>query len=159
MKLIHAILIVMIQIKKTSASDKDFASLVRDLDAELAVVDGEDHAFYDQFNKIGNIRNAIVLYYQDQPIGCGALKEFDTEAMEIKRMYIKQGYRGRGLASKILSNLENWALELNYKKCVLETGKRQKEAVILYKKRGYTEIPNYGPYIGVENSLCFEKIL
>ncbi len=149
----------MIEIKKTSSSDKDFIALVSDLDAELAVRDGDDHAFYNQFNKISNIKHAIVIYIEDQPIGCGAIKVLEANAMEVKRMYVKQGYRGRGLAMKILSCLEKWAFELGYKKCVLETGKRQHEAVNLYKKSGYKRIPNYGQYAGIENSLCFEKNL
>jgi putative acetyltransferase len=59
----------------------------------------------------------------------------------------------------VLSELESWAAELGYPKCVLETGKRQPEAIALYEKQGYQRIPNYGQYIGVENSVCFEKVL
>jgi hypothetical protein len=55
--------------------------------------------------------------------------------------------------------LENWAGELSYAKCILETGKRQPEAIGLYKKNGYKLIPNYGQYAEAENSLCFEKEL
>ena len=67
--------------------------------------------------------------------------------------------RGKGLASKILNELEVWSKELGYEKIVLETGKRQTEAVALYNKCGYKIVPNYGQYIGVANSVCFEKIL
>jgi GNAT superfamily N-acetyltransferase len=74
-------------------------------------------------------------------------------------MFVSPGSRNKGIASKILSELENWASELSYTKCVLETGKRQPEAVGLYKKNGYKLIPNYGQYTGVENSVCFEKEL
>jgi len=55
--------------------------------------------------------------------------------------------------------LEHWAVELGYKKCVLETGKRQPDAIALYTKQGYESIPNYGQYMGMENSVCFEKEL
>lgn len=157
--MIQSIVSEMIEIKKTSSTDKDFVMLVNYLDAELAEVDGDDHAFYDQFNKISDINYAIVIYLGGQPVGCGAIKALQTDAMEVKRMYIKQEYRGKGLAKKILGSLEKWTLELGYKKCVLETGKRQSEAVNLYKKSGYISIPNYGQYAGVENSLCFEKHL
>jgi GNAT superfamily N-acetyltransferase len=58
-----------------------------------------------------------------------------------------------------LKALENWAREMSYSRCVLETGIRQPDAIALYKKNSYTLIPNYGQYIGVENSLCFEKYL
>jgi putative acetyltransferase len=59
----------------------------------------------------------------------------------------------------VLAELEAWAAELGYPKCVLETGKRQPEAIALYEKQGYQRISNYGQYIGVENSVCFEKVL
>ena len=79
--------------------------------------------------------------------------------MEVKRMYTLPGYRGKGYASKILAELENWAAEMSYGKCVLETGKKQPEAIQLYTRNNYTIIPNYGQYAGIENSVCFEKIL
>ncbi|CAN5592271.1 hypothetical protein BH10BAC5_BH10BAC5_07190 [soil metagenome] len=67
--------------------------------------------------------------------------------------------RGKGIAPKILEELEKWAAELGYKKCILETGKNQTEALALYRKSGYKEIPNYEQYVNMRNSLCFEKIL
>jgi len=97
------------------------------------------------------------VYENDAPAGCGAMKEYQADAMEIKRMYTLPRVRSRGIASKVLHELEVWAKELAYKKCVLETGKRQPEAIELYKKHGYKIIPNYGQYTGIENSVCFEK--
>jgi len=74
-------------------------------------------------------------------------------------MYVIPEKRNKGFASEVLKELENWALELSYNKCILETGKRQPEAISLYKKNGYSNIPNYGQYSGVENSVCFQKVL
>lgn len=148
-----------LRILKTDSSNKDFIALVAALDAELAERDGADHAFYDQFNKIDMIKNALVLYNDKIAIACGAIKQFEKNAMEVKRMYTMPTYRGRGIASKLLSELENWACELGYEKCVLETGKRQPEAISLYRKNGYRTISNYGQYMGIENSVCFEKFL
>jgi putative acetyltransferase len=79
--------------------------------------------------------------------------------MEVKRMFVKEEFRGKGIAGKVLSELEKWARELWFQKCILETGTRQIEAIALYKKSKYSIIPNYGQYEGVENSLCFEKKL
>ena len=87
------------------------------------------------------------------------MKLFGTDAMEIKRMYVPPEKRGSGIASKVLSELERWAGELSSLRCVLETGKKQPEAIALYTKSGYTRIPNYGQYIGKDNSVCFEKML
>jgi GNAT superfamily N-acetyltransferase len=149
----------MINILRTNSENHDFIELVRLLDADLAIRDGDKHTFYDQFNKIDNIRYVVVAYENNIPAGCGAIKEYKPDSMEVKRMYVLPENRKKGIASKILAELEIWARELSYSKCILETGQGQPEAIELYKKNGYTLIPNYGQYAGVENSLCFEKRL
>lgn len=149
----------MITLLRTDSGHHDFVNLVNLLDEELAVRDGEDHSFYAQFNSIGQIKFAVVAFENSQPLGCGAIKEISKEAMEVKRMYVKPEARSGGLATLILKELERWAKELGYTRCVLETGKKQPEAIGLYRKSGYGQIPNYGQYSGVENSLCFEKKL
>lgn len=147
----------MISIIRTASDHPDFVSLVKALDADLAFRDGEETAFYSQYNKIDSIKHAIVAAIDGQAVGCGAIKQFDPKTMEVKRMYTPPEMRGHGIASRVLAELEQWAAELGYSRCVLETGKRQPEAIGLYKKCGYTIIPNYGQYIGIENSVCFEK--
>jgi putative acetyltransferase len=149
----------MITCVRTNSEDFDFQILVKELDEELKIVDGEDHGFYSQFNKTDKIKYVIVAYGDDTPIGCGAIKEFSPDTMEIKRMYVLPNKRGHGVASALLKELENWSMELNYKKCILETGKKQPDAIRLYSKSGYNIIPNYGQYQGIENSVCFEKKL
>jgi len=149
----------MIKVLRTDARHPDFVRLVRLLDAYLVTVDGDDNAFYAQYNGIDDIKYAVVAYENEEPVGCGAIKNFSSEAMEIKRMYTAPTHRGKGIATRILTELEAWASELSCKKCILETGKRQHEAVQLYKKNGYQIIPNYGQYVIMENSVCFEKYL
>jgi putative acetyltransferase len=147
----------MISVKRTNSNDPDFKKLVSQLDAELRVVDGEEHVFYAQLNKTDDI-DAVVAYIDDIPVGSGAIRPAE-DSMEIKRMYTIKEHRGKGIASAIVSELETWTKESGYKKCVLETGKRQPWAISLYKRLGFVEIPNYGHYKGVENSVCFEKKL
>jgi putative acetyltransferase len=149
----------MIHCIRVNSENERFRNLVRELDADLSIRDGEDHSFYDQFNKIDFIKYAIVAFDNEMAVGCGAIKEYSKDTMEVKRMYVLVNRRGQGIASKILNELENWAIELNYKKCILETGKKQPEAIELYKKSGYQVIPNFGQYKNVENSICFEKII
>lgn len=144
-------------IYRTISSDPDFIELVALLDAELAERDGEDHSFYDQFNSIDSLRYVVLLKENHRAVGCGALKIIDHDIMEVKRMFILNEFRGKGLAGSILAELEDWTLELGYSGCRLETGKRQPEAIALYVKNGYQRIPNYGQYKGIENSVCFEK--
>jgi GNAT superfamily N-acetyltransferase len=149
----------MITCIRTDSDNKDFQKLVRELDADLAIRDGEDHSFFAQFNKIDSIRNAVVAYELGIPVGCGAIKHYSEDTMEVKRMYVTPEYRGKGFASSVLKELENWARELNYKKCILETGEKQPEAIALYYKNQYGIIPNFGQYADVLTSVCFEKLL
>lgn len=142
---------------RTDSDNHDFITLVKYLDADLAKRDENDHSFYAQFNTIEKLKHVVVAYENGKPTGCGAMKEFTPGIMEIKRMYTSPEYRGKGIATQILTELECWANVMFYKKCVLETGKRQPEAIAMYKKNGYNLTPNYGQYAGVENSLCFEK--
>ena len=146
-----------IELARTDSSNPDFQKLVAQLDAELAVRDGDDHAFYDQFNKIDSIKHVILAIENGVAVGCGAFKPFPENSVEVKRMFVPLEMRGRGIASAILGGLEKWALELGFEKCVLETGKKQPEAIALYLKNGYRVVPNFGQYVGVENSVCFEK--
>ena len=142
---------------RTDSDNEDFKQLVVLLDEELAKRDGEEHAFYDQFNKIENIKNVIVAYVNQQPVAAGAFKKFSPEAVEIKRMFVMPDFRGRGIAFQVLQELESWAVGLGYSYCILETGKKQPEAIALYKKSGYEVIPNYGQYKNVSNSVCMQK--
>jgi len=145
--------------KRTDSDNPDFQDLVALLDEDLAIRDGAEHAYYHQFNKIVNIRNAIVCFVDDKPIGCGAFKQYAQDKVEIKRMYVFPAYRGKGIGLAILKELEQWAAELKYSNCILETRKKQPEAITLYQKAGYTIIKNYGQYENIENSVCMLKII
>lgn len=147
------------RLTRTNSGDRDFTGLVRELDVYLAEKDGDDHPFYDQYNKLDSIKYALVAYENEIPVACGAIKEFGPGVMEVKRMFTLPLYRGKGFASMVLRELEQWAMELGYSKCILETGKRQVEAIDFYKKNNYRVIPNFGQYAGVEYSICFEKAL
>ena len=149
----------MVSLVRTDATNPEFNKLVRELDKELAVRDGDDHAFYDQYNKLDAIGHVVVAFLDGDACGCGAIKALTEDAMEVKRMFVPFAMRKRGIASAILGELEKWAKELGYKSCILETGEKQPEAVILYKKQGYKTIPNYGQYMGVRTSICFKKLL
>jgi len=150
---------MIMKLARTTSENNDFQNLVRLLDADLAVRDGDEHDFYHQFNGIANIKNCVVLFEDDQAVGCGAFKPHESGSVEIKRMFTRPDFRGKGVAVMVLNELESWAKELGYTTSVLETGNKQPEAIALYQKQGYRRIPNYGQYAGVENSLCFQKEL
>jgi putative acetyltransferase len=146
-------------IERTDSKDINFQKLVALLDEDLARRNGASNDFFAQYNKIDLIKHVVVAYLEGNPIGCAAMKPYDADTMELKRMYVIPAYRGRGIASAILQSLENWAGELAYKKCVLETGDQMPEAIALYRKRAYTVIPNYGQYVAIASSICFAKNL
>ena len=145
------------QIKRTTSDDAGFKNLVALLDKELAIRDGSEHGFYAQFNKIDALKNVVVYQVDNTAIGCGAFKSYDDKTVEIKRMYVLPPFRGQGIAGGILNELEQWAAELGYTACILETGKKQPEAISLYQKAGYVITPKYGQYEKVGNSVCMKK--
>ena len=149
----------MIEIKRTSSSETDFQHLVSELDGELSKRNGETNEFFAQYNKIDQIKNVIIATIDNKPVGCGAMKAYDSDTMEIKRMFVPIEMRGKGIAVHILKNLEKWAKEMNYSKCILETGNKMLEAIRLYEKSNYKVVPNYGQYNGIEDSICFKKHL
>jgi len=144
---------------RSDSDNADFKALVKLLDLELAKRDGDDHSFYAQYNKIDKIKHVVLFYENGSPIACGAIKEFGPDTMEIKRMYTITEFRGKGIASIVLREMETWATEMGYKRCILETGKKQPEAISLYFKNGYQPISNYGQYAGIENRVGVEKNL
>src|SRR5690349_19059383 len=111
----------MITLRRSNSNDTDFQTLVALLDEELRLLDGDDHVFYGQLNKTYDV-DCVIAYIDGKPVGCGAIRKFSDEAMEIKRMYTLKEFRGKGIATTIVDDLEKWSRELGYTSCVLETG-------------------------------------
>lgn len=144
---------------RTDSTHADFKKLVTELDAELRIRDGDESEFYEQFNKSDSIKYAVVIYQNGVAVGCGALRPYAEDTIEVKRMYVPLEHRSKGIASLVVTELEKWAVELGFYHLILETGIRQPEAIRLYTKNGYQSIPNYGQYEGVSSSVCFAKQL
>ena len=148
-----------IKFTRTTSADADFRKMVNALDDDLNQRNGDIQRQYDQYNKIDKINHAMVIYADGIPVGCGCFKPFDSETIEVKRMFVKPELRGRQLAARLLRELEIWALEEGFTGAVLETGVRQVEAQRLYSIAGYSKTENYGQYMGMEDSLCYRKQL
>lgn len=149
----------MVTITKTSTTDGNFILLEAMLDEELLERYGDIQLLYQPYNKIGRVETAIVAFHNTQPVGCGCIKHRDEGTVEIKRMFIKKEYRGKGISKELLSELEKWAIQLGYNNAVLETGLLQPESIGLYTGMDYEPIPNYEPYMEKVQSLCFGKTL
>jgi putative acetyltransferase len=148
-----------IKIKRCSTNDADFTFLISCLDHELWNELSEDKATYDPHNKVPNLSTAVVLYKNDLPVACGCYKEVDKNTIEIKRMFVQKQWRGKGFSKMILTELENWGREEGYQYSILETSIHFNTARSLYQNNGYEVISNYGPYIDLEESICFRKQL
>lgn len=146
--------------KRTTAADPDFQTLVTQLDKDLWGRYQPYQAKYDGFNKVDDSARVVVIFQDEKPVGCGCFRPLsDPFCVEIKRMFVEPAFRGKGVAQQILEELENWAAEEGNKTARLETGTKQPEAIGLYEKTGYSRIENYGPYVGMETSVCLEKRL
>ena len=145
--------------QRTTSQNADFDTLVIDLNNYLSEQYGEIQKQYSPHNKVDGIDTVIVIYDGDKPVGCGCFKPYDEDAVEIKRMYVRPEARNKGIGALIMQNLEQWATELGYKACVLETGDKQPEAVALYEKAGYVVTEKYGVYVDLNNSICMRKSL
>lgn len=147
------------KIIRTTSANADFRKLVNALDEDLYQRNGDTQKQYDQYNKIDRIKHAVVIYFDNQPVGCGCFKMYDEQTIEVKRMFVQHALRGKKLAAQILQELEKWAIEEGFRFAVLETGVRQIEAIRLYTRAGYSLTENYGQYIGMEDSICYLKNL
>ena len=146
-------------IQRTSANNPDFIYLVSLLDHELWVELNEDQSTYDQYNKVPNIQTAIIIYAAEKPVAIGCFKEYNTNTVEIKRMYVDKAYRGKDISKMILQELERWAIENGFEYSILETSIHFNVAQSLYKNAGYYIIDNYDQYAGLKESVCMKKKL
>ena len=148
----------MFTLKRTTSTHPGFQKLTALFDEYLVDIDGEEKDFFAQYNQI-YIDNVILCYHNEIVVGCGAFKKSENQVAEIKRMFVPIENRGKGIALKILNELEQWAKELNHTSCILETSFKLEHAIALYKKTGYEITENYGQYIGVKSSICMKKII
>ncbi len=143
---------------KTTSENTDFQTLTLQFDEYLVDIDGDEKDFFAQYNQI-YLDHVIVWYEEGQAVGCGAFKQYEDGVAEIKRMFVLPNQRRKGIAQAILNELELWAKNTGCHFCLLETSNKLTNAIALYRKSGYTIIPNYGQYIGVESSVCMKKTI
>ncbi len=143
---------------RTTSVDPAFIALTRALDADLYDRYGPIQDQYAPFNLL-RTDTAVVAYDGELPVGCACMKPFDAEAPEVKRMFVAPSHRRAGVGRALIAELEAWARELGYAAMVLETGNRQPEAVALYERCGFARVPLFGPYVGLDYSICMRKDL
>jgi putative acetyltransferase len=148
-----------IKIKLASANSSEINILTLDLHQDLELIYGK--GTIEEFAEENEKMLVFYVAYDDNEtaVACGALKHYDDQTAEIKRMYVKPKHRGRGISKLILTELEDKAKELNYNRLILETGLKQPEAINLYNKFGYKPFKCYGRHADDPDSRCFEKFI
>jgi putative acetyltransferase len=149
-----------VEIRNVPPNHANLLPLIVELDLDLLERYPAEVIHRIDFNE-PNINQILfaVAYYQDQPVGCGALRPYSQEITELKRFFVKLAYRKQGIAFQLLSFLEQQAVKLGYRTIRLEAGAMQPEALQFYQKHGYTGIDRFGEYVHCEESLCYEKHL
>ncbi len=146
-------------IEAVDVRSADAVRLVARLDDELRRRYGDVQAPFTAANALADHTTFLIAYVGGRPVACGAFRPMDAVAAEVKRMFVEPDCRGRGLARRILNELEERARQAGYSVTRLETGVYQPEAIRLYERAGYRRIANYGVYAGNPDSVCFEKAL
>lgn len=151
-----------ITIVDSQPTDSAALGLIDALSARLAAITGSDGRSH--FQPDAQAPRSCFLLAMDgaEPVGCGALRpldagDADADVGEIKRMYAHRP--GRGIGSLLLAALEDRARGFGYRLLRLETRKVNAAAVAFYLRHGYAVCDNYGPYVGREDAVCFEKRL
>lgn len=132
------------------------ALLDRELSGEYAAEDMHTVNF-EPFHREGGV--FVVAYDGETPVACGALRPISEADVELKRMYVADSHRGRGVSRQVLELLESKARGLGFRKLLLETGDQQTAAIGLYSTSGYHRVAAFGEYVGGARSVCFAKDL
>lgn len=141
-----------------SPDQADVVALIADLDAyQDTLYPAESRYAMDLSSlKESNVRFAVARDIDGRAIGCGAVVLYDGYG-ELKRMFVKQDSRGRGVAHDILALLEASAVEAGTMSFKLETGPYQPEALAFYARNGYVRCGRYGDYRDDPNSVFMSK--
>lgn len=145
----------------TDGSNSDFIGLCRLLDYYLNEIAGgeENRLQYIPYNALDDIEDVILVYENEEPVGCAGFKYYDDKTAEVKRVFVKKEHRGNGISKQLMELLENKAKEKGFRILILESGEPLAEAMGLYHSIGFKVIENYGQYKNMPESICMEKVL
>ena len=139
-------------------ASQDASALIAELDAHLEPLypSASRHGFSVQ-KLIADAVAFFVVREDGEAAGCGGIKLFGTEYGEIKRMYVRPQFRGRGLARLMLDHLTAYARSQGIGILRLETGIHQRAAIRLYEQVGFRRISPFAGYRDDPVSRCYEK--
>ena len=136
----------------------DARALIAELDALLEPLYPIDARYGFSVDKlIAQNVEFFVVRADGAAAGCGGIKFFGDEFGELKRMFVRPQFRGKGLAKMLLVHLENLARSRRVPLLRLETGVHQHDAIAMYEKFGFYRIPPFDVYTDDPISRCYEK--
>jgi len=147
-------------IQVVDTTNQDLLTLIGQLDDYLYTLYPPEEVFVvdvDQPQADGIV--FALAHWNGKAAGCGAYRQLDGQSAELKRIYVDPSYRNKGIASRILTFLEQEAARAGFSSLLLETGPMQTESIALYKKLGFYDIEPFGAYIDCPSSICMKKDL
>ncbi len=147
------------ELRKTDCENPDFLKLCEELDLFLnSAIGGEEkREKYKKFNHADTMDYVIIAYGNKEPAGCGALRKYSEKEIEVKRVFVREAYRGQHIGSMILEELLLQAQKMSFQRMILETGVFLSASVHLYQQYGFEEMENYGPYQNMPESFCMGR--
>ena len=147
--------------KWTDGNSEDFQRFYSKTEEYYSIIVGgiRNREGFVPYNISANITRVLIAYVEGVPAGCVGLKTYSEHEIEIKRLWVNPEYRGNHIADELMDRIEKRAKYFGYEKAILQTRPQMKEAVNLYKNRGYVLIDNYPPYDKLEGAICFAKTL
>lgn len=148
-----------ITLRQVECGNQDFLMLCEELDEYLnkAIGGEKKREKYKQFNHADTMDFVVVAYNGGEAVGCGALRKYSKEEIEIKRIFVKESYRGHNIGGMIMEKLILQAQNKDFRRMILETGVFLMASVRLYKRFGFEKIANYGAYQDMPESLCMGR--
>lgn len=141
----------------TNERDERFIELTKELDNEYFQIHGDVVLKYQEYNDLKDPHIVLLALIYGKPIACASYRLFDKDSIEIKRVYVKKRYRKKGIAYKLVKQLEKLAIEENFRYSYIETGSENEAAINLYKKLDYEIIDNFGYFQGDDLCICMKK--
>lgn len=117
----------------------------------------ENRMDFIPYNISDIIQDVLLAYIDGKCVACAGLKKYSEFDVEIKRVWVEPDYRYKNIATKMMKILEEKAIENGFHRLILQTREIMYDAVALYKKLGYVQIPNYPPYDKLEGAVCYAK--
>lgn len=143
-------------LRQVDSDNRDFIYLCSELDSFLDIAIGGEskREKYKKFNHLDTMDYVIIAYYQEEAVGCAALRRYSDTDIEVKRVFVRENYRGQNVAGLLLEQLISYAKKSGYGHMILETGDFLQASLRLYSRYGFEQIENYGAYKNMKESLC-----